>query len=122
MGFNLKDTFALLALLGTLWAVIATSDGRNSVLGGVFFVSSNCVDPVREGAVTVSNNQVIGGAATSFLDFGFPSATVQRGSNVTGIVNGVERVCAPTYTDRDNSAYIYSCADNGTQFCTILLQ
>jgi hypothetical protein len=116
-----KNIFALVALLSTLWAVVATSKGSNNLTAGSFKVTSDCVSPVREAYVNVQNGMVVSGGATSYTDFGFPT-TVVNGAEVAGTVGFVQRVCVPTYSDEGNHAYIYSCYDNGAASCTIAIQ
>ncbi len=123
MDFNLKNIFSVAALLSTLWAVVATSNGGTRTLdNGTYKVSSDCVTPVRQGDVIVANFQVIGGTATSYTDFGFPSPIVNGTSEVVGTVGAIQRICLPTYSDEDEHAYIYSCYDNGVANCTIAIQ
>ena len=119
MASNFKNLFAFAALVSTLWAVVATSQGSNDITNGSFKVTSDCVSPIREATVNVANGMVIGGG--SYTDFGFPS-TVVNGSEVAGVVGAVQRVCVPTYSDETNHAYVYSCYDNGTAYCTIAIQ
>lgn len=116
-----KNIFATFALLGTLWAVVATSSPQKSVANGSFKVTSDCVTPVKEANVNVANGMVINGGATSFTDFGFPQAVV-NGAEVVGTVGIAQRICTPTYTDTDQQAYVYSCYDNGVPTCTITIQ
>lgn len=116
-----KNLFALAALLGTLWAVVATSSPQKSVANGSFKVTSDCVSPIKEANVNVANGMVLNGGATSFTEFGFPQAVV-NGAEVVGTVGLVQRVCVPTYSDTDQQAYVYSCYDNGAPTCTITIQ
>ena len=116
-----KNIFALVVLLSTLWAVVATSKGSNNLAAGSFKVASDCVTPIREAYVNVLNGMVISGGASSYTDFGFPTSVV-NGSEVAGTVGFVQRVCVPTYTDESAHAYVYSCYDNGAANCTIAIQ
>lgn len=116
-----KNIFALVALLSTLWAVVATSKGSNNLATGSFKVTSDCVSPTREAYVNVVNGTVISGGATSYTDFGFPTNVV-NGSEVAGPVGFVQRICVPSYSDEVNHAYVYSCYDNGAAVCTITIQ
>jgi hypothetical protein len=116
-----KNIFALVALLSTLWAVVATSKGSNNLSAGSFKVTSDCVTPIREAYVNVQNGMVVSGGASSYTDFGFPTSVV-NGSEVAGSVGFVQRVCVPTYSDEASHAYVYSCYDNGAASCTIAIQ
>lgn len=116
-----KNLIAFAALLSTLWAVVATSKVNKSVANGSFRVTSDCVSPIRDATVNVANGVIISGNATSFTEFGFPSAVV-NGAEIVGTVGLVQRICVPTYSDTDHQAYIYSCYDNGAPTCTITIQ
>lgn len=120
----LKNIFWGGFLLLTLWSIIATSVGKDSISYSRLNVTSDCVTPTLNRAVTTSSNQVSSPAGVSYTDFGFPLATVNLKEDVSGVVNAKNRVCQNTYgsTDHSADAWAYTCYDEGTYVCTILLE
>ena len=120
----LKNIFWGGFLLLTLWSIVATSVGKDSISYSRLNVTSDCVTPTLNRTVTTSSNQVSSPAGVSYMDFGFPLATVNLKEDVSGVVNSKSRVCQNTYGSTDDSAdaWAYSCYDDGTYACTILLE
>lgn len=121
---GIKNWIAVAALISTLWAVIATSSPRSDLNTGSFYIISDCVTPNREAIITVTSDQIATPGATSFTDFGFPTATVRLGQETSGTVGAVSRTCFPTYGDTDENAeaWIFSCFDNGAASCTVMIR
>ena len=118
-----KNALATVLLLTTLVAVVATSTQQDFNGSGTFEIQSDCVTPARSETITVSAGAVTAPGATSYTDFGFPQTTVSFSTEQSGPVGASLRVCTPTYgsTDQDAEAWIFSCADNGTPRCSILI-
>jgi hypothetical protein len=109
-------------MLFTAWSILATSKSTYDFLYGTYTLTSDCVQPTLEMRVTTSAGQISDPPATSFTDFGFPNATVTLGSDVNGTVGGRARTCTMTYGDPSGTSnFIYSCFDDGTFACTILI-
>jgi hypothetical protein len=113
------------AFLGmTVWSILATSVAKDNITYGSLNVTSDCVSPTLSRTVTVSSNQVTSPAGVSYTDFGFPQASVSLKNDVVGVVNSKNRVCQNTYgsTDTSADAWAYTCYDDGTYTCTILIE
>jgi len=124
MASGYKNAFSILALLGTLWAVLATSSPRDSFTYGSYHVISDCVSPVLEADVEVTDLQITSPAGLSFTDFGFPQNQISPDADMKGEVNGVPRHCRRTYgdTDRESSEWIFTCYDNDEAACSIFMK
>lgn len=128
MRFNIKNVFAIGALLITAWASLATSSsGSNSIDSADLYVISDCVNPVMERQVRTTNGVITAGGV-DFTNFGFPQSTVKLDQDNNGIVNNgvtnVSRSCIHSYGDMSNNAnskYVFSCLDNGNYSCSILI-
>jgi hypothetical protein len=122
MGF--KNWLALFFMVFCAWAVVATSMPRESLNEGAYYIVSDCVTPTREATITVSSDQIATPPATSFTDFGFPTASVIIGQETSGTVGAATRICSPTYGDEFEGSgdWIFSCFDDGAPACTILIQ
>ncbi|MGE0527609.1 MAG: hypothetical protein AB7G93_05905 [Bdellovibrionales bacterium] len=123
MHSKLRDMVSAGALLGTLWAVLATSMPRSSITEGNYYVVSDCVVPTQELAVTTSAGQIVSPAIT-YSALGFPGNTVTLGNDVSGTINGRPRTCYHTYgsTEDRAQAWVFSCFDDGTYTCSILIK
>ena len=119
---SFKNVFALACLVGTSWACLATSTSDGSVYG-TYHVKSDCVSPTYDSNVYVSNSAIVTPSGTDFTTFGFPNATLNTGSDSTGIVNGLTRVCkiALTSSSTSRTTYLYACTDAGQFVCNIYL-
>ena len=116
--------YTTFCLVFALLVSLATSSPVSKLLSGDFVVSSDCVTPAIDGlAITVSNFQILEPSGTSYLDLGFPTATVGDGNPIEGTVNGKNRLCKQTYGDEDlseASSLIFSCFDDSNFACSIL--
>ncbi|MBK7890446.1 MAG: hypothetical protein IPJ84_06220 [Bdellovibrionales bacterium] len=114
--------FAVFCLVATSWTVIATSSSGGS-LYGTYRAQSDCVSPVVDLTISVVESTVTSPVSFTFLNLGLPTSTLNIGQPVTGIVNGVNRVCEIAFTSGygvgDN--YLYTCSDNGQFACNVYL-
>jgi len=121
-----KNLIALAMMFVTAFFSMATSYKKDaaSPTAGNYYVISDCTTPAFESVVTVSNSTVIAPAGVSFIDFGFPSATISQ--SVTGMVLGVMRECTVTYGEDGsnyvNDRWLYSCFEAGKFKCSIYAQ
>jgi len=120
MRFNrVQEVTSLLALILTLWAVVATSRIQKSLETGSFTVKSDCVTPAIEAKIAVQNYQITSPAGWTFLDLGLPVPAIVAGTEMSGTVNGVHRVCAQTFGDSNSNDFIISCWDDTGYVCNI---
>lgn len=110
-----------MCLVFTAWACLATSILGDSINDGAIYVNSDCTSPASEMSVTVSGGQIIAPGGVSYTDFGFPQSTVTLNAPVSGVVGSATRVCDDTYTDSDDVHHIFTCKDDGSYACTILI-
>lgn len=120
---HFKNLLTIASLISTAYFSLATSsrpDDRAPTNGSIYVIS-DCTVPTTEAVVYVSNSTVIAPGGTSFVDFGFPAATLTQ--SMTGYVNGVMRECTVTYgEDGYNNAdnrWLYSCFEGGRYRCSI---
>ena len=118
-----KNALALFCLVGTGWACLATSSNDGS-LYGTYHAKSDCVSPTYDNKIYVSASSITSPASTDFMTLGFPTANLNTGSDSTGTVNGVTRVCkiALNASQTLRSTYLYACSDNGQFSCNIYLE
>src|SRR4051794_24395037 len=115
MRFNiLKNICAGVVYLICLWSILATSQLQKSIDNSHnLTVTSDCVNPVTAMTVNTANGSISNPPSTAWTDFGFPAAQVYLGSDVAGVVNGVNRTCTRTYGDTISSdQWIYSCFES----------
>lgn len=122
MGF--KNYFAVTALLFTLWGVIATSQSTDTVQGSNFTVVTDCAGGVQEVAVSTSAYSIVAPGGVSWSSLGFPLSTVDMVSDVNGTYGAATRSCTITYGRGavDADEIVYSCSDNGSYACSILIR
>ena len=116
-----KKVFSAFCLIVTAWACLATSVARESVDSGSFYINSDCTTPPSEMAIAVTANQITAPGGVNYTNFGFPQNIVALGTPVVGIVGLATRECVDTYSTTDGDRYIFTCKDNGTYACTIML-
>jgi hypothetical protein len=121
MGF--KNYIAVVALLFTLGGVVATSQSTNTVEGNTFRVVSDCAGALQEIDVTTSAYTVISPGGVSWSSLGFPLSTVDMVNDVNGTYGAATRSCTITYGRGavDADEIVYSCFDNGSYACSILI-
>jgi hypothetical protein len=114
-------TFVVLVITFLLSA--ATSIPHENFNSGTLNVSSDCVSGNLEETVDVSNYTIINPSNLSFLDFGFPVAKISPDNEMSGTVNGALRVCKRILGGKlQDKEMVFSCEDNGTYFCSIVIQ
>jgi hypothetical protein len=119
----LKNIFAGAVYLLCLWSILATSQLEKSIDNSHLTATSDCVNPVMAVSITTANGMITSPASTAWTDFGFPAAQVFLGSDISGLVNGVNRTCTRTYGDTVSSdEWIYSCFESDKYICAILIQ
>ncbi len=92
-----------------------------------FHILSTCAGSATDLTIGVETNAVIAPASMTFLDFGFPAASIILGKHdpLTGMVSGIERTCVyprateGVHTHHVNPSMTYSCSENGIQVCQI---
>ena len=118
-----RECLTVASLLLTAYFSLATSsrsEDRNPT-DGTIYVISDCTTPQTEAVVTISNSTIVAPAGTSFLDFGFPAATLTQ--SMTGFVGGVLRECTVTYgesgSNNVDNRWLYSCFEADRYRCSI---
>jgi hypothetical protein len=124
MRFNgLKNICAAAVYLVCLWSILATSQLQKSIDNSHLMATSDCVTPVMAITITTANGMITSPASTAWTDLGFPASQVFLGSDISGLVNGVNRTCTRTYGDTISSdEWIYSCFEGDKYVCAILIQ
>lgn len=119
-----KNFFTLLILFATTCVTIATSTPHMSFVSGSFYIISDCIAGNLESTVDVSNYQIINPSGMSFLDFGFPVATITPDNEMIGPIGSVTRVCKKTFggDSANDEDMIFTCYDNNQYACSILIQ
>lgn len=113
---NGSNLFALICLLGTVWASVATSSGNSFY--GTYWVTSDCVTPTFDSVVTVANSQITSGG--DFTTLGFPTNSLTLGISNSGMIGGVNRVCENTLKEEGlDDSFLYTCSDDGQFTCNI---
>lgn len=117
-----SNLFALLCLIGSVWTVVATSSGTGRLYGS-YRAKSDCVTPVADLNISVSDSSITSPASYSFTDLGFPNATLTIGSPNSGTFNGANRICDLVFRTEFGftDSYLYSCSDEGQFACNIYL-
>lgn len=124
---NSKNLMATVALLATLVGVLATSRRDETIGGSSFYILSDCGNAVQEANVLTNGfpPHVISSGA-QWDTFGFPTGVqLDFVNEVSGVATGgVNRSCAVTYGGQRENAdeIIYSCFDNGSFSCSILIR
>jgi hypothetical protein len=120
-----QNLAAIVALVITAWASLATSQRSPSIDNSTLYVISDCVTPTFEQTVRSSGGVLVSGV--DYTQIGFPNSTVHLGQDNNGLYNNgttnVSRSCVQTYGDNSagDGRFIYSCFDNGDYACSVVI-
>ena len=121
-----KNFTAVLLLILTAYFSLATSSKKEDAapVTGRYYILSDCVSPAVDNTVMVTNSIITAPPGISFIDFGFPTATI--GPTVNGLVGALNRECTVTYGENGSNnvdnRWLYSCFDAGKFKCSIYVQ
>lgn len=114
----------IFALLTAAWTGLGCTKSASNIDNSNLHIISDCVTPSVERDVQTSFGTIIAGGM-DFTQFGFPQSTVHLGVDNSGPYNNgfttVSRTCKNTYGDPAYDKFIFSCIDDGSYACSIVI-
>lgn len=124
MKLFLKSIIVLLPFALITLATSVKKDGDNFTIPKSYAVSSNCSNAsITTGQITVYGSEISSPTSTSFLNLGFPTSSVNVGSNISAeLAPSLTRTCNHSSNTVSNTTVsTYTCSDNSIPACLINL-